>query len=133
MNTINAYYQYEINVAPNPTIGENYVVDLRTTTATFPNGNTTPVKWVQYKVPIVESEEYAVGAISDLQSVRFMRMFLTGFNEEVTLRFGTLNLVSSSWRRYTESLIEDPDIIVQGRSEERRVGKECRSRWSRYQ
>jgi len=114
MNTINAYYQYEINVAPNPMIGENYVVDVRTTTATFPNGNTTPVKWVQYKVPIVASEEYAVGAISDLQSVRFMRMFLTGFNEEVTLRFGTLNLVSSSWRRYTESLIEDPDIIVQG-------------------
>src|SRR5690606_21820522 len=130
-------------------IGENYVVDVRTTTATFPNGNTTPVKWVQYKVPIVASEEYAIGAISDLQSVRFMRMFLTGFNEEVTLRFGTLNLVSSSWRRYSESLIEDPNVVVQGtntgfdvttlnilnnyartRSEERRVGKERMSHLS---
>ncbi len=114
MNTINAYYQYEINVTPNPVIGENYVVDVRTATATFPNGNSTPVKWIQYKVPIVASEEYAVGPISDLQSVRFMRMFLTGFSEEVTLRFGTLNLVSSTWRRYTESLIEDPNIVVQG-------------------
>src|SRR5690606_11378325 len=56
----------------------------------------------------------AVGAISDLQSVRFMRMFLTGFSEEVTLRFATLNLVRSDWRRYTENLVEDPNIVVQG-------------------
>lgn len=114
MNTINAYYQYEINVNPNPTIGENYVVDVRTTTEKFLNGNTTPVKWVQYKVPIVASQEYAVGAISDLQSVRFMRMFLTGFSDEVTLRFATLNLVRSDWRRYTDNLVEDPNVVVQG-------------------
>ncbi|WCM41735.1 cell surface protein SprA [Flavobacterium sp. CBA20B-1] len=114
MNTINAYYQYEVNVTPNPIIGQNYVVDVRTTTEKFLNGNTTPVKWVQYKVPIIASQDYAVGAISDLQSVRFMRMFLTGFTDEVTLRFGTLNLVRSDWRRYTESLVEDPNIVVQG-------------------
>jgi len=114
MNTINAYYQYEVDVAPNPVIGENYVVDVRTTTVTFPNGNTSPVKWVQYKVPIVASPDYAIGAISDLQSIRFMRMFLTGFNDEVTLRFGTLNLVRSDWRRYTDRLVEDPNTVVQG-------------------
>ncbi len=114
MNTINAYYQYEVNVTPNPVIGQNYVVDVRTTTEKFLNGNSTPVKWVQYKVPIVASPDYAIGAISDLQSVRFMRMFLTGFTDEVTLRFGTLNLVRSDWRRYTNNLVEDPDVIVQG-------------------
>ena len=32
-----------------------------------------------------------------------------------------------SWKR-----IESPDISPTGRSEERRVGKECRSRWSPY-
>ena len=114
MNTINAYYQYAVDVSANPVIGENYVVDVRTTTETFLNGNTTPVKWVQYKIPIVASPEYAVGAISDLQSVRFMRMFLTGFSDEVTLRFATLNLVRSDWRRYTDDLVEDPNVIVQG-------------------
>lgn len=114
MNTINAYYQYEVDVNPNPVIGENYVVDVRTTTVTFENGNTSPVKWVQYKVPIEATQEHAVGAISDLQSVRFMRMFLTGFTDEVTLRFGTLNLVRSDWRRYTENLVEDPNTVVQG-------------------
>src|SRR5690606_15397782 len=114
MNTINAYYQYEVNVNPNPVIGENYVVDVRTTEVKFLNGNSTPVKWVQYKVPIIASEEYAVGAISDLQSIRFMRIFLTGFSDEVTLRFGTVALVTSDWRRYTDSMVEDPNVIVQG-------------------
>src|SRR5690606_40556140 len=49
------------------------------------------------------------GGISDLRSIRFMRLFLTGFSEEVTLRFGSLDLVRSDWRRYTYSLdpIED--------------------------
>ena len=41
--------------------------------------------------------------------------------------------VCSKWHDFTELLI---DLIVMqvctGRSEERRVGKECRSRWSPY-
>ena len=114
MNTINAYYQYGVDVSPNPIIGENYVVDVRTSTETFPNGTSTPVKWVQYKVPIIATSDYAIGAISDLQSVRFMRMFLTGFSDEVTLRFGSLNLVRSDWRRYTDRLVEDPNTVIQG-------------------
>ena len=33
----------------------------------------------------------------------------------------------------TESMaMEDPDLLIDKRSEERRVGKECRSRWSPY-
>src|SRR5690606_7267034 len=44
------------------------------------------------------------GGRSDLRSVRFMRVFVTGFSEEITLRFGSLDLVRSEWRRYTYSL-----------------------------
>lgn len=114
MNTINAYYEYKLDIQANPVIGQNYVVDVRTTTATFSNGTSSPVKWVQYKVPITALPEYAVGAISDLQSVRFMRMFLTGFTEEVTLRFATLDLVQSNWRRYEGNLVEDPTVVING-------------------
>ena len=31
-----------------------------------------------------------------------------------------------------EKIIYSSDVVIGGRSEERRVGKECRSRWSPY-
>jgi cell surface protein SprA len=31
MNTINAYYEYSIDVKPNPIIGQNYITDIRNT------------------------------------------------------------------------------------------------------
>lgn len=40
-----------------------------------------------------------------------MRMYMAGFKEQVTLRFGALDLVRGEWRRYTSSLdINDADI-----------------------
>lgn len=114
MNTINAYYEYEIAVKPNPVVGENYVTDVRTTDAQLPDGSTTPVKWVQYKVPIQANPDRAVGAIADLQSIQFMRMYVTDFTDEVTLRFASLDLVRSMWYRYENDLIEDPTLVIDG-------------------
>src|SRR5690349_24975036 len=34
--------------------------------------------------------------------------------------------------RPARTSLADPDTLLRQRSEERRVGKECRSRWSRY-
>lgn len=114
MNTINAYYEYKLDIKPNPVIGQNYVVDVRSTNVELSNGSITPVKWVQYKVPLAALPEHAVGAISDLQSVRFMRMFLTGFTEEVTLRMATLDLVQSNWRRYSKKIEDTPNTLIKG-------------------
>jgi cell surface protein SprA len=105
MNTINAYYKFNVQVSPNPVVGQNYVSDVLTTTQTMPNGQTTDVKWVQYKIPILEATAANIeGPITDFRTIRFMRMFLTGFSEEVTLRLGTLDLVRGEWRRYVNSL-----------------------------
>lgn len=108
MNTIDAYYEYTINIRPNMQEGQDYVTNVLNTTASLqgqgPNGETTtPVRWIQFKVPIIDGEAKG-GGISDLRSIRFMRLFLTGFSEEITLRFGSLDLVRSEWRRYTYSL-----------------------------
>ncbi|UYW02634.1 cell surface protein SprA [Flavobacterium agricola] len=114
LNTIEAYYKVEVEIAPNPTVGTNYVSDVVTT-----NGVRTPtgsenVRWVQYKIPIAEIAKDArnvIGDISDFRSIRFMRMFLTGFEEEITVRFGSLDLVTGQWRRYTSSLdYKDPNV-----------------------
>jgi cell surface protein SprA len=45
-----------------------------------------------------------IGSISDFRSIRFMRMFMTGFSTPITLRFGALDLVRGEWRRYTNTL-----------------------------
>jgi cell surface protein SprA len=103
MNTINAYYEYSINVLPNMAIGQNYITDIRNTQVTLPNGETTDSRWIQFKIPVSQPEN-TIGNISDFRSIRFMRMFMTGFSEAVTVRFGALDLVRGEWRRYTNTL-----------------------------
>jgi len=112
MNTIDAYYKFEIPIEPNPVVGQNYVADIRVNDNVPISNGTTKVKWVLYKVPILEASSANVeGAISDFRSIRFMRMFLTGFQEEVTLRFGALDLVRGEWRRYLSSMdYNDSDV-----------------------
>jgi cell surface protein SprA len=103
MNTINAYYEYSIDVKPNMNVGENYITDIRSTQVTLPNGSTTDARWIQFKIPVSQPEN-TIGNISDFRSIRFMRMFMTGFNDLVTVRFGALDLVRGEWRRYTNTL-----------------------------
>jgi len=119
MNTINAYFKFEvpINYYPEgstvPT-GQDYIADVREDNAiTLPNGTTGKVRWILYKIPIQEfTTANQVGSISDFRSIRFMRMYMTGFKDAVTLRFGALDLVRGEWRRYTntlDALDVDPD------------------------
>ncbi|HUH51622.1 MAG TPA: cell surface protein SprA [Flavobacterium sp.] len=117
MNTIDSYYEYSIDILPNMQEGQNYVTNVMETTASFqgqgPNGETTtPARWIQFKVPIAEGE--SINGIADVRSIRFMRMFVTGFTEPVTLRFGTLDLVRSEWRRYTNTLDPFEDNSTDG-------------------
>jgi cell surface protein SprA len=106
MNTINAYYEYSIDLHKNMQIGiDKYVTDIRETNAVnLPTGaNATKARWIQFKIPIAQPEN-TIGAISDFRTVNYMRMFLTGFNDNLTVRFGALDLVRGEWRRYTNTL-----------------------------
>ncbi len=108
MNTINAYYEYSVDVKPNMAVGQNYITDIRNTQITMDNGVVTDARWLQFKIPVSQPEN-TIGNISDFRSIRFMRMFMTGFSDEVTVRFGALDLVRGDWRRVTSSL--DPTDI----------------------
>jgi len=112
MNTINAYYQYSVDMRPDMVVGENFITDERVTTGDIPTsgGQTIPVRWLQFKIPLTDASQEIVGAIEGFTSIRFMRMFMTGFSAPLTLRFGTLDLVRGEWRRYTNSLqVSDVD------------------------
>ena len=106
MDTVEAYYEYSVDIKPGLVVGDKFVTDVKSTIAATSGssfGEDTPVRWIQYKIPVTEFER-KIGGISDFTSVRFIRMFVTGFESEVTLRFGALDLVRGDWRRYTNSL-----------------------------
>lgn len=113
MNTIDAYFRYEIPIEPGVIPGQGYVVDERPFSVPRADGNGTATgRWLLYKVPVQGPGAVAVGGISSVRSIRFMRMIMRGFGTDVTLRFGALDLVRGEWRRYTNSLdsvVPDPD------------------------
>lgn len=107
MSTINAYYEYSIDIKPGMQIGQNYITDIREPNDVgpieLPNGGTTGARWIQFKIPVAQPQN-TIGNITDFRSIRFMRMFMTGFNDQMTVRFGALDLVRGEWRRYTGTL-----------------------------
>ena len=118
MDTFNAYYEYHIEVYNGMNIGDAdspYITSvLKNDNISIPgasNSETTEVRWLQFKIPISQIEN-TVGAISDFTSIRFMRMFMTGFEKPITVRFGSLDLVRGEWRRYTNSLDPAENTIV---------------------
>ncbi len=104
LNEYEKYYQYHISLRPEDLqVGRNYIVDSRDAAAPLRNGKTGHWTWYLFRVPVDEFER-RVGNISDFSSIRFMRMFLTGFQRNVVLRFGSLDLVRGTWRVYTQNL-----------------------------
>ena len=57
--------------------------------------------WYRFKIPL--DQGVPVNGIQGFRSIRFMRMYMTGFDQHTTLRFATLDLVRSQWRRYTQT------------------------------
>ncbi len=112
MNTIEAYYKFSVDIKPNMTVADKYVTNVLDTQVTLDNGNTTQARWIQFKIPILEIDPTinVEGPISDFRSIRFMRMFMSGFSEKITVRLGSLDLVRGEWRRMNASLDNnDPD------------------------
>jgi len=108
-NTLNeseSYYQYRVSLRPDDLMeaGRNFITDVVSSTVTFPNGTESTVKWYQFRIP-VDAYERTVGPVRDFKSIRFMRMFLTGFEDSVIMRFATLDLVRSEWRMYDGSFL----------------------------
>ncbi len=108
-----SYYQYKVSLDPqNMEVGENYITDIRTATVDLKNNTTDEVKWYQFRIPVT-SPDKTVGSISDFTSIRFMRMFLHGFADTTILRFASLDLVRSEWRKYENDLAEDDETVIE--------------------
>ncbi|MBT8256740.1 MAG: cell surface protein SprA, partial [Bacteroidia bacterium] len=104
MNTVDSYFEYEIELFPGmDQESGKYVTDVKEISVTTQDNQDIPVRWVQFRIPLSEYDD-AINGISDFRSIRFMRMFLSEFDQPVVLRMGTLELFRGDYRRYTESL-----------------------------
>jgi cell surface protein SprA len=104
LNETERYYQYHVSLRPSDmTVGSNFINDKRTASVSLKNGQTATVNWYQFKVPITDYEK-KIGTISGFNSIRFIRMFLTGFEDSTILRLASLDLVRGDWRCYTKDL-----------------------------
>jgi cell surface protein SprA len=110
LNETEAFFSYRIPIKPDLQEGDPYVTSVVENLVTLPNGEQAPYRWIQFKVPVTEFDQ-RVGNINDFRSVRFIRMFLTGFEEPIVLRFGRLELVRNQWRRYQFSLLNPGEYI----------------------
>ncbi len=92
LNTSNAYYEYKIHIDfNNMIVGSNYIDQFHEAQIKFANGNPGQVKWYHFKIPI-EDYNNQVGNISLENNFETIRIYLTNFNQEVVLRFGTIEL-----------------------------------------
>lgn len=104
MNTIDSYFEYEVDITPNTLNANNpRINDIKVASVTLPNGQNRDVTWYQFRLPISEPTN-AVGGITDIRSVRFARLYLTEFTQNTVMRFASLDLVRSDWRRFTQDL-----------------------------
>ncbi len=109
MNTVDSYFEYQLPITPaSLNIDNEYIVDVRDSVqANLQNGKKLRTRWIQFKVPINQPTN-KVGTINDFRSIRFMRLFMSGFQQNTVLRLGTLDLVRGDYRRYDLTL--DPDL-----------------------
>ena len=104
LNEYEKYFQYRVSLRPEDlVVGNNHIVDKREYSQTWRDNTKSTVTWYQFRIPIDEFESRQ-GNINDFSSIRFMRMFLTGFKKPIVLRFGTFDLVMGKWRTYDQPL-----------------------------
>lgn len=107
------YFQYRIKLDPNNMkVGENYIADIREATGIpLAKGGTGEVRWYQFRVPVSQPQK-VIGNIQDFRSIRFIRMYMRGFEKPVVARFATLELVRGEWRKYRQALQAPGEYIV---------------------
>jgi cell surface protein SprA len=111
LNEAEEYFEYKIDIDPQSmVVGQNYITDRRLVNIKYENGTTGTETWYQFRVPVARYSR-KVGDIPDFKSIRFMRMYLTGWEDSVTLRFARLDLVRNNWRQFAFELTRNGTYV----------------------
>ena len=107
---VEQYHEYSIPLGPTAStnalnVGQNYIIDKVTTLPVTGSGGES-VTWYQFRIPIRDPNQRIVvnGATSTTdfgyKSIRFIRMYMTGWQQPVVLRLVQPQFVANQWRRY---------------------------------
>jgi cell surface protein SprA len=103
LNQTEEYFQYIVDIKPaarpEMAIGQNFIVDKKSVSVNLADGSSRNEIWYQFRIPIGQYNR-KIGNIPDFKSIRFIRMFMTDFEDSVVLRFGELQLTRNVWRKF---------------------------------
>lgn len=108
LNETEQYYEYILEIDKDyfkdeNRWGENFITNKASSEVLLKNGSKDTITWYQIRIPIKTNKKRAEGNISDFRSIRYIRMYMTGFEEEEHLRIGELQLVRTDWRIYEKN------------------------------
>jgi cell surface protein SprA len=95
MNTLEQYFEYKVDMFPD-SLGSGFITD----SMQINTGGVVPQTWYQMSIPLANYYQN-VGNMPDFRSIQFIRMYLTGWNDSVVLRFAQLQLVRNTWRSFS--------------------------------
>jgi cell surface protein SprA len=101
------YFQYKVDINPSQlTVGQNYIADvLKDVPAlNLRGGAAKTITWYLIKIPVNDLNREKVGQISDLKSVKFIRMFAQGFSQPIVFRMANFQFLRGEWRKYDYAL-----------------------------
>jgi cell surface protein SprA len=100
LSDLEEYYSYTIDLKPGQLdVGKKFIVDKIT-----PDDH-KDVTWYLFRIPIRQFDE-KVGDINDFKSIKYIRTYLTGFQDPVVIRLAKFRAIGNKWRRYTGNLEE---------------------------
>ena len=104
LNFAEQYWEYRIAMRPDSLVpGSNFIVD--SIFIADPQGQADePVTWYQVRIPLASGKP--VNGINNFKSISYMRMLLTGFEEDVVIRMTEFQMVATQWRRFLGDLNE---------------------------
>ena len=101
LSDLDEYYTYNIDLRPSTLqVGKKYIVDQVSNEV---NGDR--VTWYLFRIPVRQFDD-KVGDINGFKSIRYARMYMTGFSQPVVLRMAKFRAVGNKWRRYEGNLEE---------------------------
>jgi cell surface protein SprA len=108
LDELDRYYQYHLSLTPgvfDGTTNNPYIVGT---------AQGEGVTYYQVRIPI-RSPEKTIGNITNFNTIKYLRMYMTGFKHPIALRMVSFQLVASQWRKYTGNNLKDEGLTIDDR------------------